>query len=89
MYLLNLAVPGLRRCVWAFSSCGQQRLLSSCGVQASHYGGFSCCRAQALGRMGSVVAASGIFPDQGLNPCPVHRQADSGPPGKSFNVSKF
>ena len=38
-------------------------------------------------RAGSVVvahgpscsAACGIFPDQGLNPCPLHRQADSQP----------
>ena len=34
---------------WSFSSCRKQRLLSSCGVQASHWGGFSCCRAWALG----------------------------------------
>ena len=26
-----------------FSSCGEQGLLSTCGVQASHCGGFSCC----------------------------------------------
>ena len=35
-----------------FSSCGEQRLLSSDGAQASHWGGFSCCRAQALGHSG-------------------------------------
>ena len=34
---------------WAFSSCSEWRLLSSCAVWASHYGGFSCCRAHALG----------------------------------------
>ena len=33
----------------AFSSCGKQVLLSRSGVQASHCGGLSCCRAQALG----------------------------------------
>ena len=27
----------------------------------------------------SCSAACGIFPDQGLNPCPLHRQADSQP----------
>ena len=27
---------------WLFSSCGEQGLLSSCGAQASHCGGFSC-----------------------------------------------
>ena len=31
-----------------------------CGVQASHCGGFSSCRAQALGARASVVAASGL-----------------------------
>ena len=66
-------------------------------VQASHSGGFSYCRAWALGMQalvvvarglqsgGSVVtahglscsAACGIFPDQGLNTCPQHWQADS------------
>ena len=56
-----------------------------CGARASHCGGFSCCGAQALGTRASVVAAHrlscsaarGIFPDQGLNPCPLHWQADS------------
>ena len=38
-----------------FSSCGEWRLLSSCSVRGSHYGGFSCCRAQALGAPASVV----------------------------------
>ena len=31
-----------------------------CGAQASHYGGFSCCRARALGMRASVVAARGL-----------------------------
>ena len=30
-----------------FSSYGKRGLLSSCGARASHYGGFSCCGAQA------------------------------------------
>lgn len=34
-----------------FSSCGQQGLISSCGVQASQCFGFSCCRALALEHM--------------------------------------
>ena len=38
--------------VRAFSSFGDQGLLSSCGVQASHCGGFSCCQARALGILG-------------------------------------
>ena len=35
-----------------FSSCSEQGLLSSWGAWASHCGGFSCCRAQALGLSG-------------------------------------
>ena len=31
-----------------FSNCSKCRLLSSCGVQASHCCDFSCCRARAL-----------------------------------------
>ena len=58
---------------------------SSCGAQVSHCGGFSCCGAWALGTQASVVVAHGlscsvacgIFPDQGLNPCPLHWQVDS------------
>ena len=37
---------------WLFSSCIEWELLSSCSVQASHCGGFSCFRAQVLGPMG-------------------------------------
>ena len=37
-----------------------RRLFSSCGATASHYRGFSCCRAQALGSTASVVAAHGL-----------------------------
>ena len=43
-----------------FFSCGERRLLSSCGVQASHFSGFSCCRAWALGVCASVVLAPGL-----------------------------
>ena len=64
------------------------------GEQISPCSGFSCCRAQALGTQspvfrhtGSVVVgqglscstACGIFPEQGLNLCPLLRQADSYP----------
>ena len=31
-----------------------------CGEQASHYGGFSCCSAWALGVRASVVVAHGL-----------------------------
>ena len=46
---------------WAFSSSGEQGLLSSCGVRASHCGGFSCCGAWACssvaGHVGSTAQA--------------------------------
>ena len=51
---------GLHRCTRAFSSCGEQGLLSSCNVRASHRGGFSHCRAQALGAWASVAVAQGL-----------------------------
>ena len=44
---LFLAMLGLCWYLWAFSSCGEQGLLSRCGAQASHRGGFSCYGAQA------------------------------------------
>ena len=58
-----------------------------CSAWSSHCGGFSCCRARALGTQASVVVvhrlscsvACGIFPDQGLNLCPLHWLADSYP----------
>ena len=57
------------------------------GARASHYRGLSCCRAQAPDTQAQVIVAHGpscsvacgIFPDQGLNPCPLHWQADSQP----------
>ena len=58
--LLNWTVLDLCHCVWAFSSCGECGLLSSCSAWASHWSSFSCCRAQALGLTGSVVAEHGL-----------------------------
>ena len=49
---LFLAVLGLRCCAKPFSSCSNWGLLSSWAVWASHCGGFSCCRAWALGHVG-------------------------------------
>ena len=47
-----------------FSSCREQGLhfiaILSWGMQASHYGGFFCGRAQVLGPQTSVVAAHGL-----------------------------
>ena len=78
------AVLGLCCCVWAFSSCSKPGKLSTCSAQASHYSGFSCCRARALGAWASLAEALGlscftacwIFP-QGLNLCPLYWQVDS------------
>ena len=83
--ILFLTVLALHCCAWAFSSCGEQGLLSSCCAWASHCGGFSCCGAWAPGGVGSVFVACGfscsvacgIFLDQGSNPCPLRWQADS------------
>ena len=42
-----MAVLGLRFCARAFSSCGKWGAILHRGAQASHYGGLSCCGAQA------------------------------------------
>ena len=84
-HFIYLTALGLCCCAWAFSSCDEQGLLSSCDVWASHCSGFSCCRAQALEFPSWVVAEPGPscpeacanFLDQGLNTCPLHWQVDS------------
>ena len=43
------------------SSCGEQGLLSGCGAQASHCGGFSCCGAWALCPQTAGAAAPGSW----------------------------
>ena len=83
---LILAVLGLHSCV-AFSNYRKWGLLSSCCVGASYCGGFSCCRARALGHTGSVVVEHGlscskvygIFMDQGSKSCLLYWQMDSFP----------
>ena len=85
IYFLFLAALDLCCCAQAFSSCLEQGLHSSCCVQASWCGGFSCCRAWVLGTRVSVLTARGlscpvacgIFPDQGSNQHPLHCKADS------------
>ena len=54
-YLFILAVLVLRSCT-GFSLVVTSSGYSRCSAGASHYGGSSCCGAQALGRVGSVVA---------------------------------
>ena len=57
---LFMAVLDLCCCEDLFSSCGEWGLLSSCSVQASHCGGFSCCRPLTLGHAGSAVVVPGL-----------------------------
>ena len=76
-FYLLLVARCLCCCMWAFSSCGEWELLSRCSAWVSHWGGFSCRIAWALGVWASVIVmhglccpeVCGIFPDQGLNPC--------------------
>ena len=49
VYLLTFVCAGSLSLRGLFSSCGEQGLLSSCDVQDSPCGGFSCCRAWAVG----------------------------------------
>ena len=94
---LFLTALGLHCSEWAFSSCGEQGLLSRCDVPASHCGGFSGCRAQALGLTSSAVAvhrlscpaAGEIFPGPEMEP--VSSALAGGflttqPPGKPMTV---
>ena len=77
-----MAVLGLRFCARAFSSCGKWGplfiavrgpLTIAASLVAEH-------RLQIIVAHGpSCSMACGIFPDQGSNPCSLHRQADSQP----------
>ena len=72
---------GLHCCMWSLSSC-RERGYSLVGCM-----GFSCCRAWTLHAWALVAGvhglshstACGILPNQGLNLCLLHRQADSYP----------
>ena len=54
---LFLAALGLCCCTQAFSLVAAKGATLRCSVRASHCGGLSCCRAQALGAWASVVVA--------------------------------
>ena len=51
---------------WVFIAVHRLSLVAAsgatlhCGARASHCGGFSCCRARALGAQASVVVACGL-----------------------------
>ena len=47
-------------CVWAFSSCGEQGLLASCGAWTSHCSRASVAARRALGAWASVFEARGF-----------------------------
>ena len=79
---------------WVFVSVrGLSLVVASGGHSSSRCAGFSPSRPLLLRSTGSrragsatvahgpsCSAACGILPDQGLNPCPLHWQADSQPP---------
>ena len=79
---------------WVFVSVrGLSLVAASGGHSSSRCAGLSLSRPLSLGSTGSrhagsvavahgpsCSAACGIFPDQGSNPCHLHRQSDSQPP---------
>ena len=77
IYLYFMAVLGLRFCARAFSSCGKRGPLFI-AVRGPLTIVASPVAEHRLQRAGSVIvahgpscsSACGIFPDQGLNPCP-------------------
>ena len=85
MYFIYFSFAlGLHCCVWAFSSCGKQGLLSV--VRRSHCGSFSCCGTWAPGWSGFSSSGTGAQLPRGMwnlipwsSLCPLHWQADSQP----------
>ena len=65
---LFLAVLGLHYCAQAFSSCGKQKLHSSCSVRASPCHDFSCCNRQTLWLVGFSSCPS-QSPEHRLSSC--------------------
>ena len=90
---------GLCCYTWAFSSCGEWGLLSSCSVQASRCGGFllwwqqssgsGCTGSVAVVHGFSCLAVCGDFPRSAIepmSPAPLQgRFLTPGPPGKSLH----
>ena len=71
--------------MYLFIFDGSGSLLPGALFSTCDEGGFSCCRAQRLVLVVhgiSCSAAYGIFLDQGLNLCLLHRQVDSLPPSR-------
>ena len=93
-------MPGLCCCTWAFSSCGEWGLFSSCRAWDFHCSGFSCCgqgtgssvRAQQLWHMGSAVPQhmrSSQIGDQTCVPALAGGFLIPGIPGKPCDISFF
>ena len=57
MHLFVFGCAGSSLSRGLYSSCLEQELLARCLARASHCGGFSYCRAWALGARASVVEA--------------------------------
>ena len=68
IYLFTFGCAGSLLLLWLFSSCRERDLLSSCGAQTSHCGGWSCCGARALGPPGSSSCGSWALAHR-LNSC--------------------
>ena len=81
-----MAVLGLRFCARALSSCGERGPLFT-AVRGPLTIAASLVAEHRPRRAGSVIVAHGpscstacgILPDQGLNPCTLHWQAESQP----------
>ena len=80
-----MAVLGLCCYPQAFSSCGEWELLFSCHMWASHCLASVVVEHRLLGALSSMLvvcgfscpSVCGIFPDLGLNLCPLYWQADA------------
>ena len=68
---------------WAFSSCSEWGLLSSCRARAPEH------RLSSCGAWAQLPTACRIVPDQGLNPCPLHWQEDFQPLDDQESYSVF
>ena len=95
LFLLIVVVVvalGCHCCQWAFSSRGEWATLR-CRARTSHCCSFSCCRARARRHTGlaavihelSCPVASGIFPNQGSNLCPLLPESRPCPLGPRMN----
>ena len=60
LFICFFAVLGLHCCMGFSPVVMSGRLLSSCGMWASHCNGFSCCGAGSLGHTASVAVVHGL-----------------------------